>query len=62
LCKYLDREQRETRKNDIEKRKRSKIIEKYRKNAKKIEDLKIFIDNGQKILPENVARPMGPRE
>jgi hypothetical protein len=59
LYKYLDREQREIEENDKEKRKGSKIIEKYRKNESKLEHSKIFTDNGQKISPKNAAPTHG---
>jgi hypothetical protein len=59
LYKYFDREQKERGENDNEKRKWSKIIENERNNENKLEYSKIFIDNGQKISPENVLHIHG---
>jgi hypothetical protein len=62
LCKYSDREQREIGKNDKEKRKESKIIEKHKRNKNKLEHSEIFIDDDQKVSPENTAPTHGTEE
>jgi hypothetical protein len=59
LCKYLDREQKDTGENDKEKQEGCKILEKYKRNENRLEHSKIFTDNGEAISPENAAPTHG---